>query len=138
LKIKKASLEQEKLIDKMVIDQIIEDEKKKNEQFKLKKEDFKNYFKELKKQNDFKADYKKNLTEQKRIEDKIFLENYKNMLEKEDFERSQDRVNRINHFQNIFEKTNNTNNITLIKKAVKLDQFLDKKYEKEKKELDEK
>jgi len=60
------------------------------------------------------------------------------LLEKQDFLRSQERTNKIKYIHNMIEKSNKMNNLTLIKQSIKLNEILDKKLEKDKKDMDEK
>lgn len=137
IKLKKQNIEREKSIDKMVIDKIIDEEQKNKEQLKSKKKEMKKYFDELKNQNNTKIEDLNKLKLQQKIENKKFLENYENLLEQQDIRRTQEKAKRINQFQNNFERTNNSKNLILIEKAVKLNEILDKKFDKENRELNE-
>ena len=116
----------------------MQEEKKKQDDFKKKKEEIKNIFKDLKKQNDLKIQIQNENKQNQKLEDKMFLENYNNLLEKQNLERNQERNKMLTKIQNVIDNSNNTNNLNLIQKSVKLNDFLERKFIKEKIELDHK
>ena len=71
-----------------------------------------------------------------KIEDKKFLENYSLLLDKQDKDRKQERLNRLNHIQKIVE--NNPEVKKFDEKALILEEKFNQKYLREKKEIDEK
>lgn len=117
------------------MNQIVEIEKKREDEIKQKKEDIKNLFKVLKEQNDLKIHKHQEDKQHAKEEDKKYIQNYTLLLEKQENDRNMERMKRINNVHRIVE--NQQNPIAYLNRSLLYEDKLNQKLIREKKELDE-